>query len=134
MMWQIIWQLSVSTRVHVTSDRGYTLLKVASDTDRSRTLIMEVPNKIKNKHILISETDSRKVFMDTEAHLVPCAEPHHEITIHVPPTRGRVWLSASLCACRRRACSLRWAISAAVNGWGRHCGRHWRSICNHYAN
>jgi len=31
----------------VTSDRGYTMLKVASDTDCSRTLIMEVKAKAK---------------------------------------------------------------------------------------
>lgn len=76
----------------MTSDRGYTLLKVASDTDCSRTLIMEVPNKIKKKNIFLyqTESDSGKVFMDTEAPLIPCAEPHHEITIHVPPTRERV--------------------------------------------
>jgi len=37
----------------MTNDKGYTLLKVASDTDCSRTFIMEVPNKIKETYSYI---------------------------------------------------------------------------------
>lgn len=51
---------------------------------------MELPNKIKNIFLYQKESHSGKVFIDTEAHLIPCVEPHHEITIHVPPARERV--------------------------------------------
>jgi len=40
----------------VTSDRGYILLKVASDTDCSRIFIMEVPNKIKETYSYIRQS------------------------------------------------------------------------------
>jgi hypothetical protein len=46
--WQIIQKLPISTMVHVPSGRGYTLpnvLKVSSNTDCSRTFIMEVKKK-----------------------------------------------------------------------------------------